>query len=192
MFIRERDSQGQLFCDQINAVQLQRELLQKTAEHEKQRLGGFNFVFEFEVLLKRLRRPNQFKHPIGFPVRALPHSDSFRTESRRELLFIKGSELTKRMNPPLVQDYEDFLQLDLPFHGGNLQQVPAYVQVNSFTVNHNCSGGLKARNSLAQGKALGDVIPMILCPEGALQMGVVLFYPFRANVFPLIVPRALP
>jgi hypothetical protein len=58
LFIGERDPQGQFFCDEINSAQLNGELLQKTAKHEEKRLGGFNFVFKFEALLKRLRRPD--------------------------------------------------------------------------------------------------------------------------------------
>jgi hypothetical protein len=52
LFIRERDTQGQFFCDEINSAQPDGELVQKPAEHEEKWLDGFNFVFKFEAFLK--------------------------------------------------------------------------------------------------------------------------------------------
>src|SRR6266542_4998420 len=59
--IREGDLQSQFFCDEINCAQPHRELLQKTAQHEQERLGGFNFILKFKALLERLRGSNQFE-----------------------------------------------------------------------------------------------------------------------------------
>ena len=58
LFICERDAQGEFFCDEINSAQPDRELLQKTAEHEEKGVSSFNFVFKFEALIKGLRRPD--------------------------------------------------------------------------------------------------------------------------------------
>src|SRR5207249_2133375 len=127
LFVRERDSQRQFLCDQINCAQPHRQLLQKTAEHEKKRLGCFDFALKLEALLERLRRPNQFEHSIGSSVGALPHADRFGAKSRPQLLLIKRRKLTQRMDPPLVQDREDFLHLHLSFHADNLQQGIRYV-----------------------------------------------------------------
>src|SRR5436190_4961012 len=81
LFIRERDSQRQFFRDEINCCQTHGELLQKTAEHEKQRLGCFDFALKLETLLERLRRPNQFEQSTGSSVGALPHTDRFGAKS---------------------------------------------------------------------------------------------------------------
>src|SRR6516165_2701387 len=64
LFARERDSQRQFFRDEINCGQPHGELLQKPAQHEKQRLGRLDFALKLETLLERLRRPNQFEQSI--------------------------------------------------------------------------------------------------------------------------------
>ena len=111
--IRKSNSQGDFFGDEIDRAQPQRELLQKPAQHEKQRLGSLDLVFEFKALIKRLRWLNKFKEPIRSPVRALPQPDCFRPEPHAELFLIERSELSKRVNPPLVQDRQDLLNLSL-------------------------------------------------------------------------------
>src|SRR5215475_7047650 len=63
--IRERDSQRQFFRYEINCCQTHNELLQKAAEHEKQRLGCFDFALKLETLLERLRGANQFEESTG-------------------------------------------------------------------------------------------------------------------------------
>src|SRR5882724_6147537 len=128
--ICEGDSQRQFLCNEINCCQTHRELLQKTAQHEKQRLGCFNFAFKLETLLERLRRANQFEQSIGSSVGALPHADRFGAKSRPKLFLIQSRQLAQRMDPPFVQNREDFLHFHLPFHAGNLQQMMLYVQVN--------------------------------------------------------------
>src|SRR3954451_3501985 len=104
LFIPEGDSQRQFFRDEINCCQTHRELLQKTAQHKKQRLGCFDFAFKLEALLKRLRRPNQFEQSIGSSVGTFPHADGFGTKSRPKLLLIQRRELANGMDSPLVQN----------------------------------------------------------------------------------------
>src|SRR6266404_6647215 len=126
LFVRKRDLQRQFFCYEINPAQPQRELLQKPAEHEKERLGGFNFILKLKALLERLRRPNQFEHSIALAISALPHSDCFGPKSRAKLLLIKHCQLAKSMNPPLVQDFDDLLNFSLSiFLRGCLRQIRA-------------------------------------------------------------------
>ena len=50
--IRERDAQGQFFCNEIDCAQPHCKLLQKTSQHEKEWLGCFNLIFKFEALFK--------------------------------------------------------------------------------------------------------------------------------------------
>src|SRR5438309_3293627 len=121
--IRERESQRQFFGDEINCCQTHGELLQKPAEHEKQRLGCFDFALKLETLLERLRRPNQFEQSTGSSIGTLPHANRFGAKSRPKLLLIKRRQLAQRMDSPFVQDREDFLHLHLPFHADNLQQM---------------------------------------------------------------------
>jgi hypothetical protein len=109
-FIRKCDLQRQFFCNEINRAQADGELLQKTAQHEEQRLGCFNFIFKLKAFRERLRRPNQFQHSIGLSIGPFPHPDSFRPEPRPQLFFIKGRKLAKSMNPPLVEDWQDLLR----------------------------------------------------------------------------------
>src|ERR1041384_5257238 len=56
--IGERDSKRQFFRHEINCCQAYGELLQKTAEHEKQRLCRFDFALELETLLEPLPGPH--------------------------------------------------------------------------------------------------------------------------------------
>src|SRR5436190_23102388 len=128
--ICEGDSQCQFLCDEINCCQTHRELLQKTAQHEKQRLGCFDFALKLETLMERLRRSNQFEQSTGSSIGTLPHADCFGAKSRPQLLLIQRRKLAQRMDSPFVQDGEDFLHLHLPFHADNLQQEIRYVQVN--------------------------------------------------------------
>src|SRR6267143_1107259 len=116
--IRKSNPQGDFFGDEIDRAQPQRELLQKPAQHEKQRLGSLDLVFEFKALIKRLRRLNKFKEPIRSPIRAFPQPHSFRPEPCAELFLIEGSELSKRMDAPLVQDRQDLLNLRLSIFCG--------------------------------------------------------------------------
>src|SRR5215831_20896455 len=64
LLIRKRDPQGQFFCNQIDRAQAQRELVQKSAQHEKQRLSGFDLMLKLEAFLEGLRRSNEFEHAI--------------------------------------------------------------------------------------------------------------------------------
>src|SRR3984893_9640831 len=101
LLVRKRDSQIDFFGDEIDRAQPQRELLQKPAQHEKQRLGSLNLVVEFKALIKRLRRLHKVKEPIRSPIRACPQPDCFQPEPRSELFLIRRSELSKRVNAPL-------------------------------------------------------------------------------------------
>ena len=116
--IRKSNSQGDFFGDEINRTQPQRELLQKPAEHKKEWLSRFDFVFELEAFFKRLRWLNKFKEPIRSPICAFPQPDCFRPEPHTELFLIERSELSKRVNAPLVQDRQDLLNLSLSIFCG--------------------------------------------------------------------------
>src|SRR6266699_4528289 len=140
LFVRKRDLQRQFFYYEIDPAQPQGELLQKPAEHEKERLGGFNFILKLKALLERLRRPNQFEHSIALPVGALPHSDCFGTKSRAKLFLIKPCQIAKDMNPPLVQDCDDLLNFSLSIfgrsrarHAPKVHSGSRYVQENVLT-----------------------------------------------------------
>src|SRR5947208_13456931 len=104
LLIRKSNSQGQFFCDEVDRAQSQRKLLQKAAQHKEKRLGRFNFIFKFEALVERLRRPHELEQSLRFPARALPHSDSLGAKPDAKLLFIKCGELAEGMNAPLVQN----------------------------------------------------------------------------------------
>src|SRR2546430_9091522 len=123
LFVRKSDPQCEFFGDEINRTQPQRELLQKPAEHKKEWLSRFDFVFELEAFFKRLRWLNKFKEPIRSPICAFPQPDCFRPEPHTELFLIERSELSKRVNAPLVQDRQDLLNLSLSiFCGCGIQQ----------------------------------------------------------------------
>src|SRR5258705_9454519 len=80
--ICEGDSQRQFLCDEINCCQTHRELLQKTAQHKKHRLGCFDFALKLETLMERLRWPKQFEQSIESSIGTLPHAYCLRAKSR--------------------------------------------------------------------------------------------------------------
>src|SRR5882724_11893763 len=63
LLIRKTDAERQFFRDQIDPAQSQREVLQKPAEHEQQRFGGFDLVIELKAFLERFRWLNKFQEP---------------------------------------------------------------------------------------------------------------------------------
>ena len=58
--IRKSDPQGHLVCDEIDAAQSQRELLQKPAEHEQERLSRLDLVIELKTFVEGFGRLNKF------------------------------------------------------------------------------------------------------------------------------------
>src|SRR5262249_15935404 len=140
LFIRERDSHRQFFLYQINCSQTHSQLLQKATEHEKQRLGCFDFALKLETLLERLWRPNQLKESTGSSVGPLPDANRSGAKSHSQLFLIQCRQLTKGIDSPLVQDGEDFLHIPLSFHAGTLQYGMKYVQVNIFSTTVMSSG----------------------------------------------------
>src|SRR5438067_5200620 len=159
LFIHECDAQGQFFCNEINSAQSDGELLQKSTQHEENRLGGFNFVFEFEALFKRLRRPDQFEHSIRLPICPFPHLDYFWSKSRAQLLPVQDRKLPKCVNAPLMEDAQNLADLALTvscregirriraLHALKLNPMFGYVQVNIMTFSVMSSGVETSLNS---------------------------------------------
>src|SRR3984893_17373983 len=100
LLVRKTDPQGDFFGDEIDRSQPQRELLQKPAQHEKQRLGSLNLVFEFKALIKRLRRLNKFQEARRCSIGPFPKPDGIGAEPVSKFLFIQGSKLPQGVNPP--------------------------------------------------------------------------------------------
>src|SRR5207248_2756089 len=100
--ICEGDSQRQFLCDEINCSQTHRELLQKTVQHKKQRLGCFDFALKLETLLERLRRPNQFEQSTGSSIGTLPHANRFGANSRPKLLLIQRRLPASQLDQPFL------------------------------------------------------------------------------------------
>src|SRR6266446_9445882 len=113
LLVRKRDPQPDFSGDEINRAQPHCKLLQKAAEHEKQRLGSFDLVLKFEALIERFRGLNKFEQPIRYPICPFPKADRFRAKPCCDLFFIEGSKLSKCLNSPLVQDLQDLPNLSL-------------------------------------------------------------------------------
>ena len=114
-FVRKSNPKSEFFCDEVDRAQSQSELLQKTAQHEKQRLDRFDFVFELEAFRKRFRRLDQLEQSSRLPIRAFPKTDCFRSKARVEIVFIQAGELTEGVNSPLMQDLQNLMNFVLPF-----------------------------------------------------------------------------
>src|SRR5438552_7126069 len=74
--IRKTDAERQFFRDEIDRAQPQGELLQKPAEHEKERLRSFDLMIELKTFIERFRWLNKFQEPRRGPVCPLPEPDS--------------------------------------------------------------------------------------------------------------------
>src|SRR6202030_241043 len=126
-------------------------LFQKPSQHEEERFGGLDLMIELKTFVERFRRLNKFQEPRCGPICPFPKPDRFLPEPRPQFLFIQRSQLPQRMNPPLVENAEDFLNrcvcnstLDVwrwafgvfrlgfsriwPHHATNLRQITIYVQ----------------------------------------------------------------
>src|ERR1700716_2442068 len=82
-------SKCNLFRHQIDCIQSNRELLQKAAQHKKQRLNCFDFVFEFEALLEGFRRVNQLEESSELAMGAFPKDNCFSSKARPQVFFIE-------------------------------------------------------------------------------------------------------
>src|ERR1700720_1496262 len=93
LLVRKRDLQRDFFGNEINRVQPHCKLLQKPAQHEKQRLGSFDFVLKFEALIERFRGLNTFEQPIRYPIRPFPKPDGFWPKPYPQFLSIQSGQL---------------------------------------------------------------------------------------------------
>ena len=62
---REAESQLKFRDDEINQFEPARELFDEAAQDEQQGFGGFDFVFELDLLGERLRRRDEFERTDG-------------------------------------------------------------------------------------------------------------------------------
>src|SRR5436309_2112265 len=88
LIIRKSDPQRQLARDEINRAQPERELLEKPAEDEEQRLGGLDLVIELKTFVERFRRLNKFEQAIRGSVRPFPKCDGIIPKPRPQFFFI--------------------------------------------------------------------------------------------------------
>src|SRR5437660_2377228 len=99
LLIRKTDPQGQFFRDEIDAAQPKGKLLQKPAEHEKQRLGGFDLMIELKTFVERFRRLNKFQEARRGTICSFPKPDGVGAEPSPQLFLIQRRQLPERVNP---------------------------------------------------------------------------------------------
>src|SRR6266403_2279102 len=88
LLTRKTDAERQFFRDEIDPAQPQRELLQKPAEHEEQRLRCFDLMIELKTFLERFRRLNKFQQPRCRFICPFPKPDCVGAEPVSKFLFI--------------------------------------------------------------------------------------------------------
>ncbi len=88
LLTRKTDAERQFFRDQIDRAQPQRELIQKPAEHEEQRLGGLDLMIELKTFLERFRWLNKFQQARRGAIGAFPKPDGVGAEPVSKFLFI--------------------------------------------------------------------------------------------------------
>src|SRR5882724_5403877 len=113
LLTRKTDAERQFFRDEIDRAQPQGELFQKPAEHEEQRLRGLDLVIELKTFLERFRWLNKFQEPRGGAICPFPKPDGVGAEPVSQFLFIQRCELPKGVNPPFVQNSQNFCRGEL-------------------------------------------------------------------------------
>src|SRR5262249_52795187 len=86
--IRKCDREREFAGDEINAAQPEHELLEKSPQNEKQRLGGFDLVIELKTFVERFRRLNEFQQARRLTSCTKPKCDRFIAEPDSQFLFI--------------------------------------------------------------------------------------------------------
>jgi hypothetical protein len=92
-FVRKRNYQRQFFGDEIMCAEPLLQLLEKTPQHEEQRLARLDFMLEVEMFCERFARLHQLQGATRFTGGAFPHAHAFGAEPRRDILFSKRGEI---------------------------------------------------------------------------------------------------
>jgi hypothetical protein len=106
-FVRKNKPESQLLSDEIKRAEPSAELLEKALQDKKERLGGFDFVLELELLGESFRRPNESQKPGRFAARFFPEPDGFRPEEGGQLVLGESGELAERVDAPFVENGEE-------------------------------------------------------------------------------------
>ena len=91
--IAENNFKLQLAGDEMERVQPHGKLLEKSPQHEEERLARLNFIFEFEPFLERFPDRHEFEQPRRFSRGAFPKLDANRAEPGRDRFFFQRRKL---------------------------------------------------------------------------------------------------
>ena len=105
-FVGESETEGEVAGDEIVDAEPKRELLEETAEDEKERLGGFDFVFELELLFENLWWPNESQKTGRCSAGLIPETGGERTEAGAKLVALESGEIAQGVDAPFVKNGE--------------------------------------------------------------------------------------
>src|SRR5256884_3922664 len=106
VLVAKGNFQLELARDEVERFEPERELLQKTAQNKEQRLNRFDFIFELERFLEKLRHGNELEKTRRFPARPVPKLKTDRAKPRADCFLLQSGKPTQRMNSPAMQDRE--------------------------------------------------------------------------------------
>src|SRR5215210_4346248 len=70
--VAKPDLKLQLACHEMEGLEPHRKLLQKTAQHEKERLARLDFIFELECFFERIRDADELEQTCPLAVGTFP------------------------------------------------------------------------------------------------------------------------
>ena len=105
--VAEGEAQPDFLCDEIERAEAQGELLKKTPQDKKERLGRLDLVLELDFFDENFRWPNESQKPCRPAVRLFPELDRNWTEPRPELIGLERGKLAQGVDAPLVEDGDD-------------------------------------------------------------------------------------
>ena len=100
-------TKSQLLSNEIECAEAPGQLLEKTPQDKKKRLGSFDFVLELDLLEKNFRRPHKSQETGRFPARLFPKPGRFRPEPGGKLILTQSGKCAEGVHPPFVENGEE-------------------------------------------------------------------------------------
>ena len=104
--VGKSEAKSELLRDEIERGEMQSELLEKTPQDKKERLGRFDLVIEFDFFAKDFGWPNESEKPGGPAGRLGPEPDRGRAEAHAEWIGLEGGEIAEGVDAPFMEDGE--------------------------------------------------------------------------------------
>ena len=117
--IGKSEAKDQLLGDEVKRAESPGELLEKSLQDEKERLGRFDFVLELDFFRKNLRWPDESQKTGRLAACLFPEAGRFRSEPGGEIILGESGKVAQGMDAPLVEDGDDAGNFRRPSQSGS-------------------------------------------------------------------------